>query len=334
MIPVTHTQAIAGSNYVTILLYHRFGDDRYPTTSVSLSDFEREMEYLKENGYRVLSINELFSIISSGKEIPPKSVLITVDDGYKTTLKAFQILKKYNFPFTVFLYMEAVDRYPDFLTSGDLKAMEASGLVTFGNHLYSHPDLAKKRLSMSRSQYLDFLQKEENLSRDRFKKLFRKEPLYFAFPYGSYDRVSLSFFGRRYRFVFSQDRGSFGGGEFPIPRMAIVGSLSSFRNFVSVLKVEPLPVVSHTPDVGVLKSNPTRIVFELENPENYHDCYIYVTDRGWFRARKTGKFVESLKPVEIGKEKSRIGLRCIDAKTGKRAEFFYLVLKGGTKPPN
>ncbi len=334
MIPITLTQAIAESNYVTVLLYHRFGDERHPTTSVPLSEFEKEMEYLKRNGYRVLSIGELYSIVSSGKEIPSKSVLITIDDGYKTTLKAFQILKKFGFPFTVFLYMEAIDRYPDFLTLEDLKTMEASGLVTFGNHLYSHPDLAKKRLSMPPSQYLDFLRKEESLSRDRFKKLLGKEPLYFAFPYGSYDRISLSFFGKRYRFVFSQDRGSFGGKEFPIPRMAIVGSLSSFKNFVSVLNVEPLPVISHTPDVGVLKSNPTSIVFELENPENYQNCYIYVTDRGWFRARKVGKLVESPKAVEINKEKCRIGLRCIDTKTGKRAEFFFLVLKRGTKPPN
>ena len=117
--------------HATILLYHRFGDDRYPTTSVSMEDFERQMLYLKENGYRVVRLKEIVRLVKEGRDIPEKTVAITIDDGYRSTMKAYEVLKRFGFPFTVFLYMEAVGRYPDFLTLEQIREMEGSGLVDF-----------------------------------------------------------------------------------------------------------------------------------------------------------------------------------------------------------
>jgi len=77
--------AQASSNYATVFIYHRFGDSRYPSTSVSMEDFEKQVRYLKKHGYRFLKVKELYQIVSSGREIPEKSVLITVDDGYRSS---------------------------------------------------------------------------------------------------------------------------------------------------------------------------------------------------------------------------------------------------------
>ena len=317
---------LATDNFATILIYHRFGDERYPSTSVSLKDFRRQMEYLKENGYNVIHLKELYNIVSSGKPIPPKTVVITIDDGYKTTMKAFKVLKEYGFPFTVFLYLEAVGRYPDFLTKEELKELQLSGLAEFGNHLYSHPDLAVLRAKLSRESYLRVLEREEELSRKRFKELLKEEPEFLAFPYGSYDRVSLSFFKKRYKLLLSQDRGSYSGKENPIPRMAVVGSLSSFKRFLQNLKVEPLPVVNHSPDVGLLKENPVKISFTVEDLKNYENCQIYTSGNGWIKAEKRGNKVETPFPVKVKKLKTRIGVRCFNKKTRRRAEFFFLVI--------
>jgi len=132
------------AQYGTILLYHRFGDDRYPTTSVSLEDFERQMSYLKEEGYRVVPLSRLVDMIRKGK-IPPKTVAITIDDGYGTTMKAFAVLRKFGYPFTVFLYMEAVGRYPDFLSVEDLKELMAYGALPFGYYNRQVIDVLKSR---------------------------------------------------------------------------------------------------------------------------------------------------------------------------------------------
>ena len=320
---------LATDNYATILIYHRFGDERYPTTSVSLQDFKKQMEYLKENSYNVISLRRLYEIVSSGKAIPPKTVVITIDDGYRTTMKAFEILKEYRFPFTVFLYMEAVGRYPDFLTKEELEELQKSGLADFENHLYSHPDLAVLRAKLSPKEYMKVLEKEEELSRKRFKELFGREPEFLAFPYGSYDKLSIEYFKEKgYKFLLSQDRGSFNGDEEPLPRMAVVGSLSGFRKFVENLQVEPLPVLGHYPEIGLLNENPVKVRFLLKESENYENCYIYISGNGWIKAEKKENIVESPCPLKIKKIKTRIGIRCFNKKTRKKAEFFFLVING------
>ena len=285
------------------------------------------MLYLKENNYNVINLKELYRLIEEKKPIPPKTVVITIDDGYKTTMKAYRILKKMNFPFTVFLYMEAVGRYPDFLTEEQMREMERSGLVDFENHLYSHPDLAKWRLNLSEEEYLRKLRKEKELSEKRFKELFGRKPKFLAFPYGNYDRMSVKFFKENgYKLLMTQDRGSYAGKRILIPRMAVVGSQSGFKRFISDLKVEPLPVIKHTPDYGVYSRNRVKPVFYIENPENYRNCWIYATKNGWVKGIKTGNRVESSVSIPIKSHTTRIGIKCLNAETGRKAEYFFLIL--------
>ena len=331
--------AVAQDNYATVFVYHRFGDQRYPSTSVSMKDFEKEMEFLKKNRYNVISLKELYKIVSSKEPIPPKTVLITIDDGYKTTIKAFKILKKYNFPFTVFLYMEAINSYPDFLNKKEIEEMKKSGLVTFGNHLYSHPNLGWKRLHLKTKDYVKLLEKEEKKSREKFTKIVGYEPEFLAFPYGDYDKITLNFFKNKgYKLLLSQDRGAFSGRENPVPRMAVVGSQSSFKKFVRDLFIEPLPVLKHSPEIGVTEKNPVNVEFEISNPSNYKYCSIYASGLGWLPKKETERknnIIRLKKKVTLVKYKTRIGLRCIDRKTGRKAEFFFLVLeKRPGKLPN
>ncbi len=320
------SSAASSSGYATVFVYHRFGDLRYPTTSVSMEDFEKQMAYLKENNYNVISLKQLYEIVSSGRPIPPKTVVITVDDGYRTTMKAFKVLRKYHFPFTVFLYMEAIGRYPDFLTYEDIKKLKSSGLVDFENHLFSHPDLAYFRAKLSEKEYLDLLKKEVKLSEDKFLRLFGRKPIFLAFPYGSYDRLSVDFLKKRgYKLLLTQDRGSYKGGLL-VPRMAVVGSQSSFEKFVKDLKVEPLPVTSSIPGYGAVKKRQFEVYFKLDNPAGYTGCSIYASGLGWVKAEKKGKFVYSQKPVKAIKPKTRLGIRCFDRETGRIAEYFYLTI--------
>ncbi|ADU96695.1 polysaccharide deacetylase [Thermovibrio ammonificans HB-1] len=317
----------AADNYATVFIYHRFGDPRYPTTSVSMEDFERELRYLKKYNYNTITVAELYKIVSSGRPIPPKTVVITIDDGYRTTYKAFKLLKKYRIPATVFLYMEAVGRYPDFLTEKQIEEMKRSGLIEFENHLYSHPNLGLLRLKLPKEEYLRVLRREERLSRQRFKKLIGREPRFLAFPYGDYDRLSVEFFLEKgYKLLFTQDRGSYGGRGKLVPRMAIVGSQSGFRKFVRDLEIEPLPVEKAEPGYGVLKENPVRLSFWVKNPEKFKRCSIYASGLGWMGAERKGNRVETAKAVTLVKRKTRVGLRCWNAETGRKAEYFYLVL--------
>ena len=63
-------KANAEESNITVLMYHRIGDDRYPSTSISKELFEKHIEYLVEENINVLPITEL------SKYLKKKSVLL------------------------------------------------------------------------------------------------------------------------------------------------------------------------------------------------------------------------------------------------------------------
>lgn len=314
-------EVLAG--YGVILLYHRFGDDRYPTTSVSLEDFEAQMRYLKKNGYRVVPLKELLRLIHDGRDIPEKTVVITIDDGYKSTVEAFKILRKYGYPFTVFLYMEAIGRYPDFLTLEDIREMERYGKVDFENHSYSHRAFG---LMKDKKAFLEDLEKSES----RFMKLFGRKPELYALPYGYYNREVLEILKERgYTAVLTQDPGNVGPftEPFRIPRQAIVGSWSRMENFRKKLSREPLPLKGLVPGYGFIENPPERIGAVLLFPGRYRNCRIYITELGWRIAKREGTLVYRDDLVELKRKWNRVGVKCRNVETGKWAESFWMIIK-------
>ncbi len=319
---LTSGELFAG--HATILLYHRFGDGRHPTTSVSMEDFEAQMRYLKENNYKVIPIDKLVELLKDKKPIPPKTVVIAIDDGYRSTMKAYRVLKRYGFPFVVFLYMEAVGRYPDFLTLEQMREMERSGLVEFENHSYSH-----KPFGLMRDTKM-FL-KDLLLSERRFEKLFGRKPRFYALPFGYYNRKVLKILkDRGYSAVFTQDPGNvdLNTDLFRIPRQAIVGSWSRMENFKKKLVREPLPIDGVIPNWGFLKENPPmRIGAFLRKPSGYDRCRIYITELGWRLAKRKGALVFRDNLPKLKRRWNRVGVKCRDRETGRWAESFWMIIR-------
>ena len=322
LILLTSSEAIAG--HATILLYHRFGDDRYPTTSVSMEDFERQMKYLKKNGYRVIPMRDLVRLLEEGKPIPPKTVVIAIDDGYKSTMKAYRVLKRYGFPFVVFLYMEAVGRYPDFLTIKQIREMERSGLAEFENHSYSHKPFG---LMKSTDSFLKDLERSEK----RFEKIFGRKPTMYALPFGYYNKGVLRILKERgYRAVFTQDPGNVGDKTdiFRIPRQAIVGSWSTIPNFKKKLRREPLPLVEIIPGFGFLQKNPPDMIgARLDSHETYDKCRIYITELGWKVAKREEGLVYRDQLPKLKRRWNRVGVKCFNTDTKTWAESFWMIIR-------
>ena len=93
---------------IPVLLYHKILEP-YDSIldipwAVSYDLFKKQMNYLFENGYNVISIDKYLKYISGGEKIPRKTILITFDDGYRNIRRlAYPILKKYRFPAVVFV---------------------------------------------------------------------------------------------------------------------------------------------------------------------------------------------------------------------------------------
>jgi len=318
------TAEISPGGHATILLYHRFGDDRYPSTSVSLEDFYRQMKYLKDNGYRVLPLSKLVDLIEKGGEVPPKTVVITIDDGYRSTMKAFEILRDFGYPFTLFLYMEAVGRYPDFLSLEDLEKLKEYGKVEFENHSYSHRAFG---FDVDLKRFLEDLERSE----ERFVKLFGRKPEMYAFPYGFYNLALIEVLRQRgYRAVFTQDPGNVDGSSdlFRLNRQAIVGSWSKMNHFVKKLRRENLPLKTLLPEPGFLETNPPPLIGgELRDPSGYGDCRVYVSEIGWRLAQRDKGMVYIKVKGPLKSRWNRIGVKCKNVKTGRWAETFWFIMR-------
>ncbi len=313
--------------YVTILLYHKFDEPRSPSTSVSSELLRAHLQYLKEHNYNIISIEQFLNYIETGTPIPPKPVIITIDDGYRSVYeRAFPVLKEYEAPFTVFLYMEAVDRFPDYMTKAQLREMSLYRGVTFGNHSYSHSRFGRQKDVTS-------FQRDMQRSEERFLQIFGHRPVLYAYPYGEYNASMVRILKERgYRAAFTQDPFTAGCStdRFLIPRVPLVGTWARIEKLEEFLTTEPLPVISHTPPFGLLDRNPPdEVSFKLSSLQQYRNFKIYISEIGWLNPEvipEEGVVRVTGLPL-LQREINRVALHAFNTVTRRRARFFFLLIK-------
>ncbi len=99
----------ASAKRVPILLYHHLLTEEENTFGnnsaiLSVDKFKKQMEFLYDNGYTTITLDELEGFLRGQIDLPKKSILITFDDGYKSNyIYAHPILKEYGFKAAIFL---------------------------------------------------------------------------------------------------------------------------------------------------------------------------------------------------------------------------------------
>lgn len=165
---------------VPILMYHHVGTrSDLGSVSVSTQTFSRQMEFLKAHDYHVISLKELADILKSGQKIPPKTVVITFDDGNLDIFTyAFPVLKNMSFPATIFMITNNINKEGS-LSAEDLRILDSSG-VSIGSHTVSHaflPDLKKEEIEYQLRE-----------SKKTLEKILGHEAYLFSYPAGGVTR--------------------------------------------------------------------------------------------------------------------------------------------------
>jgi peptidoglycan/xylan/chitin deacetylase (PgdA/CDA1 family) len=131
--------AVRDKYVVPILMYHKIAKPNSPAelNLVSPRSFERQMAFLKENGYQVISLDVLIDGMKRARLFKGNVVVITFDDGYDDNYtSALPILVKYDFSATVFMISDFVGT-PGFVTWDQLKLMDQAG-IKIGSHTRHH----------------------------------------------------------------------------------------------------------------------------------------------------------------------------------------------------
>lgn len=175
---------------VAVLCYHRFENGKGQLI-ISPAEFDAQMKKLKDSGLGVISMRDFLAWRKGEKSIPPRSVVITLDDGWVSGYTdAWPILKKYNFPFTMFIYTDYVRGGPrsggKSMTWEQLEEMRDAG-VDIECHTTTHSDLRAARHKLAPDQYAAYLQTELGVSRDVIEQRLAIKVDALAYPYGNYN---------------------------------------------------------------------------------------------------------------------------------------------------
>jgi len=141
--------ARAQQGAIPILHYYNFDLNRVGPTTVTTSVFEEQLIWLRDHDYTVVPLSMVIGAFGQGRSLDPKSVAITVDDGWKSQFTLmFPIIRRYNLPVTLFVYTDAISAIPAALTWDEISEMQDTGLVEVQSHTCSHPDflLHRRRL--------------------------------------------------------------------------------------------------------------------------------------------------------------------------------------------
>ena len=258
LLAVASTATAADS--AVFLMYHRFGEDSYPATNVRIAQFEAHIEELKQDRYHVLPVGEILAALRAGRDLPDRTVGITVDDAYLSVYtEAWPRLKAAGLPFALFVATDAVDEgYAGVLSWDQIREMRSAG-VEIGAHSASHLHMADAAEAVDRA--------EMDRSLRRLEEELGARPTLFAYPYGEAglaERRLIAEFG--FDTAFGQHSGVAHGSLDPLylPRFALNETYSEPEDFRLRVNALPLPVADLLPaDSVVGATNPPLVGFTV-----------------------------------------------------------------------
>ena len=246
----------------SILMYHRFGEDDYPSTNVTLEQIDQHIAEIKQGGYTPMALSEIVRRLKAGEDFPKKTVGVSIDDAYLSVYtQAWPRFKKAGIPFTVFVATNPVDRsYARYMSWDQIREMAADPLVTIGSQTASHLHMIEADL--------DANARDLAKSNERFQAELGHVPDLIAYPYGEYDiEATDAVKAAGFIAAFGQHSGAFGKQSdiFGLPRFAMnedYGDLSRLKTAAGAL---PIPVADFTPADTVVQpnDNPPAIGFTL-----------------------------------------------------------------------
>ncbi|MCW8914266.1 MAG: polysaccharide deacetylase family protein [Magnetovibrio sp.] len=261
---LAQTQEEASDNGASIVMYHRFGEQDYPSTNTRLEQLDAHIAELKSGKYTLLSLGEMVRRLNDGDNFPEKSVGITIDDAYHSVYtEAWPRLKQAGIPFTLFVATNPVDRgLKRYMTWNQIREIAADPLVTIGSQTASHLHMVNASDERNRADL--------EASNKRFEEELGYTPKLIAYPYGEFStRVIDIVKGFGFQAGFGQHSGAFGAGDniYGLPRFAMNEHYGDVARLKTAAASLPITASDITPTDTVVTNdnNPPAVGFTLDD---------------------------------------------------------------------
>ncbi|HER25602.1 MAG TPA: chitin deacetylase, partial [Rhodospirillales bacterium] len=235
--------AALAANSAVIFMYHRFGEGNYPSTSITLDQFQAHITELQQGGYTVMAVADIVAALQKGEALPDRAIGITIDDAYLSAFsQAWPRLKAAGFPLTLFVATDPVDRKTrGYMTWQQIRQLKKEG-VTIGSQSASHLHMAASTEQANR--------RDLEKSKARFRAELGVTPELIAYPYGEAGLAVMTLAEEAgFKAGFGQHSGVVGkySNMYYLPRFALnekYGAVDRFRLAANALD---LPIGDLTP---------------------------------------------------------------------------------------
>ena len=257
------------------LMYHRFNENKYPSTNIKMEIFKDQMSIIRDLGYEYY--NPKFFEEEFNKPKEKKKILITIDDGFKSFYnEAWPYLKKNKIPFILFVSTEPVGKH-GYMTWDEIKEIDNSEIGTIGHHSHTHEYL----IDMSEEDFVNDIETATKI----FEKKLGYVPSIFSYPFGEYSLYMKNYISKNFNVAFGQHSGiiDINKDKFELPRFPINEKYGELKRFKSLINYNPLEYKSLKPEEKKLndKNNPPKLIVEFfDEQKNIKNISCYSNDGG------------------------------------------------------
>ena len=261
------------------LMYHRFNENKYPSTNIKIQDFIEHIKILETNNFHFVNPNNFENELKKNKST--RKVLLTIDDGFSSFYEnAWPILKKKKIPFILFVSTREVGAF-NYMTWDQIREINKENFVEIGNHSHTHEYLV--------DETNDLILADIKKSILIFKRELGKNSDFFSYPFGEYSlefKKIIKSLG--FKYAFGQHSGVMDETKdlYELPRFPINEKYGEIKRFNSLTKTLPFKFKSIYPDEKyLLKSkNPPKVKIEFfDNIKNLKSLSCYSNEGNKWR---------------------------------------------------
>jgi peptidoglycan/xylan/chitin deacetylase (PgdA/CDA1 family) len=263
-------------------MYHRFEENKYPSTNIKVADFVKQIDLIKKNDFTFIDAGNFESSLINLKD--KKKILLTIDDAFKSFYEqAWPILKKNKIPFILFVNTREIGS-SGYMNWKQIKEISKEKFVHIGNHSFSHDYLVDKTKSE--------ISNDISLAITDLKKNLGYNTPFFSYPFGEYSNELKNIvknFG--FKYAFGQHSGVVDETKnfFELPRFSINEKYGEIKRFNLILNTIPLKFKSITPAERYINdaNNPPEVIVEFyENIKNIKLLNCYSNEQNLWRKSK------------------------------------------------
>ena len=245
---------------VLSIMYHRFDENKYPSTNIQMNIFLEQIQLIKDLNYDFIHPENFEKNFNIPKK--QKKILITIDDAFQSFYEvAWPFLKENKIPFILFVSTEPVGN-KGYMTWDQIKEVEQESFAIIGHHSHSHDYL----IDVSNKDFI----KDIEIANKIFTEKIGYIPSLFSYPFGEYSEFMRQYISKNFTYAFGQHSGviDVNKEKFQLPRFPINENYGELKRFTSIIKTYPLEYKKLLPVEKKLDTSNNPPLFSVEFFDN------------------------------------------------------------------